>query len=42
MSYLIVIVVLFGLMWALLIRPQRKRSQVQMLNAGLAVQRLLG
>ena len=31
MSYLIVIVVLFGLMWALLIRPLRKRSQVQML-----------
>ena len=30
MSYLIVIVVLFGLMWALLIRPQRKRSQLQL------------
>jgi preprotein translocase subunit YajC len=30
MSFLIIIVVLFALMWALLIRPQRKRSQLQM------------
>jgi preprotein translocase subunit YajC len=30
-SFLILIVVLFALMWALLIRPQRKRSQLQML-----------
>jgi preprotein translocase subunit YajC len=29
-GYLIVIVVLFGLMWLLMIRPQRRRSQEQM------------
>jgi preprotein translocase subunit YajC len=29
-SFLIIIVVLFLLMWLLLIRPQRKRSEVQM------------
>ena len=29
-SFLIIIVVIFALMWALLIRPQRKRSQLQM------------
>jgi preprotein translocase subunit YajC len=30
MGYVIVLVALFGLMWLLLIRPQRRRSQVQM------------
>ena len=30
MSFLIIIVALFVLMWLLLIRPQRKRSQQQM------------
>jgi preprotein translocase subunit YajC len=29
-TFLIIIVVLFALMWALLIRPQRKRSELQM------------
>ena len=29
-SFLIIIVVLFALMWLLLVRPQRKRSQIQM------------
>ena len=30
MGYIIVLVALFGLMWFLLIRPQRRRTQVQM------------
>jgi preprotein translocase subunit YajC len=30
MSFLIIIVVLFLLMWVLLIRPQRRRSQLQL------------
>ena len=30
MNFVIVIVVLFALMWFLLVRPQRKRSQAQM------------
>ena len=31
MGYIIVLVALFGLMWFLLIRPQRRRTQSQML-----------
>jgi preprotein translocase subunit YajC len=30
MGYIIVLVALFGLMWFLLIRPQRRRTQAQM------------
>jgi preprotein translocase subunit YajC len=30
MGYVIVLIALFGLMWLLLIRPQRKRTQTQM------------
>ena len=30
MGYILVLVALFGLMWFLLIRPQRRRSQAQM------------
>ena len=30
MNFLVIIVVLFALMWFLLVRPQRKRSQAQM------------
>jgi preprotein translocase subunit YajC len=30
LNYLIIIVVLFALMWFLLIRPQRRRSQAQL------------
>src|ERR1051326_5244469 len=30
MGYVIVLVALFGLMWFLLIRPQRRRTQTQM------------
>ena len=31
MNFVIVIVVLFALMWFLLVRPQRKRSQAQLI-----------
>jgi preprotein translocase subunit YajC len=30
MGYILVLVALFGLMWLLLIRPQRRRTQAQM------------